>query len=133
MSRYRDFDAARAEHAAEPLTFRLAGRDFTTLPVIPAAVLLDLAAHSGQEVNGEAFHLFGECIRSLVVPEQRDAMNEALHEIGVDEMFAVVHWVMEELTGRPLDSAASSPDSPSKPGEPLSLAWRQRDEEARSA
>ncbi len=132
MSRHRDFDAARAEHAGEALTFRLAGRDFTTVPQIPAGVLLDLASYEDRPLDGFAFQLFGRFLRSIVVPEQQGAMREAMDEVGLDVVFDIVNWVIGEVTARPLPNASPSDGSPSPTGEPLRVAWSSPAEEALS-
>lgn len=110
MERYKDFDVARAEHEGEPLRFRLAGRDFQTLPFIPAGPLLELAANEGKSGAG-GFAAFGHFLRTVVVPDQRDEMDAAMTEVDFPTVRDVVSWILEESTARPLESADSSPNS----------------------
>lgn len=132
MDRYRDFDAARAEQTGEPLKFRLAGLDFETLTEIPAGVILDLASYADKPMDAEAFVIFGRFLRSIVIPEQRYAMNTALDSVSLSVMFEVAQWILGEITGRPLPSASSSPNGSESTGEPSNLAWLSPAEEARS-
>lgn len=110
MQRFRDFDAARAEHTGEPLRFRLAGREFETLPFLPAGALLDLAAQQGR-MGAQGFAAFGEFLRAAVVEDQRDDLREAMNRVDFPTVREVVSWILEESTARPLSSASDSPQS----------------------
>jgi hypothetical protein len=110
VERFKDFDVARAEHEAEPIRFRLAGRDFQTLPFIPAKPLLDLAAHEGK-MGASGFIAFGQFLHAVVIPDQRDEMDAAMSEVDFSTVREVVSWILEESTARPLASANASPGS----------------------
>jgi hypothetical protein len=131
MSRHRDFDAARAENVREPLTFRLAGRDFT-IERVPAGPLLDLASNSDLR-DTDALAAFGRFLIALVVPEQRDAMREALDDTDLPMLLELVRWVVEEATGSPLSEPSVSPDGPSSTGETPRVVSLSPVKETRSA
>lgn len=131
MSRHRDFDAARAEVQSEPLTFRLAGRDFT-IERVPAGPLLDLAAHAG-DTDAAAMAAFSRFLHALVIPSQRDDLVAALADVDLSTLFELVQWVIEEQTGRPLASPSPLPLDASQGGEPSRVVSLSAVGEARSA
>lgn len=110
MSRYKDFDAARAEFEGEPLRFKLGGREFETLPFLPARALLDLAAQ-GDSMGAAGFAAFGEFLSRTVIEAQRDDLAEAMNLVDFPTVREVVSWILEESTARPLSSATPSPES----------------------
>lgn len=114
MSRFRDFDVARAENVGEPLTFRLAERDFI-IDRVPAGPLLDLAGQAGLK-DADALVAFGRFLAHLVREDQRDAMREALDDTDLLTLLALVQWVIEESTARPLASVSSLSDGASANG-----------------
>lgn len=107
MSRHRDFDAARAENVGDPLTFRLAGRDFT-IERVPAGPLLELAEVSELE-GAAALKAFAHFLGVLVIPADRDELRNALDEVELSDVFTIVQWVVEEATARPLSRRSDSP------------------------
>lgn len=117
MDRFRDFDAALAE-LGDPLTFKLGGETFTCLPEIPAGPVLKLARHA-DKIDAEAFVVFGEFLRCIVIEEQRDALTEALDRVGLGTLLDLIAWLVQESTGRPLEVASSSPELPPGDGQPL--------------
>lgn len=132
MSRHRDFDAARAERALEPLTFTLGGQQFTTVPEIPVGPLLDLASKAG-DTDAAALAAFGAFMRAIVAPGDRDRFEAVLAATGIATMLELVAWVIEETTGGPLPGASSSPEAPSADGEPSRVVSLSPAPETRSA
>ena len=116
MGRHRDFDASRAENNAEPLTFRLAGYDFV-IERVPAGPLLDLAAN-GDATDAAAMAAFARFLKALVRPADRDQLAAALDDTDLTTVLELVRWVIEESTGRPLDTPLPSPPVASEDGEP---------------
>lgn len=112
--RFRDFDAARAERVEEPLTFKLGGYVFTCRGQIPVGPVLTLAT-SADLTGPDAIRALGQFLRDLVVDDDQAEFGRVLGEVGFDDLFAVVQWVLEEVTGRPLSSASPSP-SQAQPG-----------------
>ncbi len=108
MERFKDFDVARAEYEGEPLRFRLAGREFETLPFMPAGPLLDLAAN-GDSAGAAGFAAFGTFLHAVVIPAHRDALHDAMTEVDFPTVREVVSWILGESTARPLPSAEPSP------------------------
>lgn len=119
-TRHRDFDAARAEMAREPLTFKFNDVTFT-VGAVGAGALLDLiASMEGTEV--ETVAAFGRFVLGVVVEEQRDQFREALNAMSFNELDTLARWVIEESIGRPLPTGSPSEPSASEPSEPLPTA-----------
>ena len=118
MTRHRDFDVARAEHVGEPLTFRLAGRDFT-IPEVPAGPLLELAASLG---TGNIAVRFGSFLFAVLPEDQHETLVAALGEVNVATALDVATWIIEESLNRPLESASDSEPGPSPNGAASKLA-----------
>lgn len=122
MSRFKDFDAARAEAMGEPLTFKLGGEMFTATGEVPAAVLLDLGAAINSSDTIHAFALMQELLERLVAPEEEAQFARAMRRVGLESVLELVRWIVEETTGRPFVTASSSPAQPSEDGAPSKLA-----------
>lgn len=133
MSRFKDFDAARAEQHREPLTFRLGGEEFTITGVLPAGILLDIAA---AQSSGNQEAMFGAVVGmwdQLVPPADQERFAAAIRRVDLETMLALVEWVVEETTGRPFGSSSSSPEVPSQDGPPSRVVSLSPGREARSA
>ncbi len=92
MSRFRDFDAERAEAKGEPVEFVFRGERFTLPPSIPAAVILEVIAlrqESGDSAEVPAEAVFG-FVRALfgADTERLLAANPTVDELG-----EIVTWV----------------------------------------
>lgn len=126
MSRFRDFDAARAERASEPLEFKLGGELFTASGDMPAGLLLDAAA-SMHDPNAQG-DVFQALFNGIVAEEDHERFAAAVRRVDMQTVVDLVEWIMEEVTGRPLPSASpslaqlSTNGSPSKVASPP-LAW----------
>ena len=107
--RYVDFDAARAERVAEPLTLRAYGRDFELPSVMPAAVFLDVmriqAEREGeQEITAkEAVGLLQRVLPAAVLEELL-----GLDAFSLDDLTELVRMVMDAYTGGSGEAPAPS-------------------------
>lgn len=123
MSRFRDFDAARAAAAGDPLTFKLGGELFTASGELPAGVLLDLGRAVADDNTMVAIDLMQEFFESIVGADDEERFAKAMRRVGLETVTALVQWIVEESTGRPFVSASSSPRSSVEGGESSRLAW----------
>lgn len=130
MSAFRDFDVARAEANREPIRFRLAGRDFTTHPYLPAGPVLDLAMHA-EDGGVKAFAAFAEFLDAFVV--ETDDLRAALREIELPVVIEVARWLVAEANARPFESVSSSESPPPSTGAELNVSWTPTVVEGRSA
>ncbi len=111
MSRFRDFDAARAE--SEPLRFRLGGELFEMACVLPAGPLLDMARSKNDD---EAIVALASFFDQLIPEADRERFSEAIRRTDIRALAEAQAWIIAEATGRPLPNASPSPSSPSGNG-----------------
>lgn len=121
-SGYPTFRAAAADAAAAPIVFAVEGDDvpFTVPRPVPAIPLLDMAVDAmDQQAGGQAsqqaalaaFHRFLQgCLGDQWGRFRRSATRA---QLGVDQVLAIVQYVVSEATGRP-----TTPPSASVPGWP---------------
>lgn len=136
MGRHKDFDAARAEHAGEPLTFTLGGREWHCVTDLPITPVLDVAdVLDLDEMDPAAMRAITSLLTCVVVPDEREAFTETLRTegVGIRTLMEVISWAMEELSGRPLPSASPSPLVESPGGEPSRVVSLSQAPETRSA
>lgn len=110
MTRFKDFDAARAEHQREPLEFKLGGEHFVARGEVPAGVLLDAVAAGDEDAQRAA--AFTAMFEAIVHEEDADRFALAVRRVDLGTVYELVGWIMEEVTGRPLSSAGPSEPSP---------------------
>jgi hypothetical protein len=127
MSRFKDFDAARAEAHGEPLTFVLGGEMFTATGELPAGVLLDLGRAVAADNTLLTLDLLQEFFEAIVGPDDVDRFAKAVRRVGLETVQALLEWIVEESTGRPFTTASSSPlprvpDGATSKVEPVSWA-----------
>lgn len=131
MTRFKDFDAARAEHAREPIEFKLGGEHFVARGEVPAGVVLD-AVTAGDDMQTQ-LALFATLFEAIVADLDAERFALAVRRVDVETVFELVAWIMEEVTGRPLPSASPSPVEPSGDGPPSRVVSLSPVAEARSA
>lgn len=118
MSQHRDFDAARRERQLEQLTFTVGGDTFTIDASLPAGVLLDLGRYTASSDSQQAFAAFVGFWDEVIPPDDQERFAQAVRRVDLDTMIAMVEWIVEESTGRPLGRRSSSPEAPSTDGQP---------------
>jgi hypothetical protein len=121
MSRFRDFDAARAEHVRKPLSFRIGGEDFTVDGSLSSGILLDLG--KAMVLGDDTLMLQANIALwdEVVSEDDKERFATALRRTDMATMIDLVAWIVEESTGRPLGSQRVSWQSPSTNGEPSSM------------
>lgn len=112
---HRDFDAARREAVAEPLTFTLGGEDFAVPLPLPALPVLDLAAAADAEDVG-AFAAFGQFIFAILPTADHQRFRAT--RPGLSELLEIVQWLITEATGRPTGPPSGLPVRRSPTGTP---------------
>lgn len=115
MSRFRDFDAARAE--SEPIRFRLGGELFELACVLPAGPLLDMAR---AKTDDEAIPALVSFFEAIVPEEDKERFAAAIRKSDVRTLAEAQAWIIGEATGRPLSPASPSVALPSESG----VSWR---------
>lgn len=108
-----DFDAFRAERAAEPLTLRLGGKDYTLPPALPAAIALDLIRMRKEkgdtaEVPPEEIERFAR----LILGEQGE---EIIAAVSIDELGKLLIRLLEVYSPPNPASPAGTEKEPASP------------------
>lgn len=109
---FRDFAAARAETAREPVAFSLAGEHFDCLPqgaIVVSGALVAFAAADSLTVDTST--KFVRDVLDAGHEERFDKLLARKHEpVDRDTVVMLALWLVEVYTGRPI---LRSPDSPS--------------------
>ena len=106
LGNYDELPAEELER--EPLTFTLAGRDWTAVADVPVGLVFDLAEKQDLE-DADAYLAFRDFLLHVVIPEQRDEFLVALKGAGLKQLIRLVQGVMAAVTGGPTSAPASSP------------------------
>lgn len=120
--RFRDFDAALAEHERKPVTFRLGGRDFE---VVNTSAPLMMKVYRALE-EGIAGAVYFEALQWMVAEGDREALVAAIEsaDISIGGVIDIVNWIVQETTGSPFVESVSSADSQSTNGRGLKVVSR---------
>lgn len=111
-ARHKSFAASNESTPVEeqiPVTFDLAGETFTAKADIQGIVLMDFleASDSGGVASVVAFKSF---LKEALVEEEYTRLNSYLRTapttIGVEQIAAVVAYLVEEYTSRPTTASA---------------------------
>lgn len=130
MSRFNDFDAARAER--EPLRFRLGGELFE-IAVVPAGALLAIAAAEASKNTAQQFAAYQQFFESVIAAEDQERFAAAMLRVELSDTLDVIRWLIEEGTGRPFMNAPRSPVTPPESGAPSRVVSLSAVKETRSA
>lgn len=112
MGRYKDFDAARAEHAQKPIGFKVGGEEFTVDAALPAGILMDLGQAMVLGDDTKAFGAFVHLWEAIIPEADTERFAQALRRVDFATMFDLVGWIVEEATGRPKASGRFSWTAP---------------------
>lgn len=116
MSRFRDFDAARAEFAKDPVAFQLGGYRFECLPLLPADTLFAYLGSNGVGARDAHEAAVAFVVAQLADEADIDRFRKALGAADYTTAVALVEWMVEEYTGRPTQRPPGSPDGGSTGG-----------------
>lgn len=137
MAKYKDFDASRAERAAqdggtgsklvEPVRFTLRGDEYETKLVVPGSAMLGLAAADGLTGGAQVRALY-DFLDAVLTTDSRERFIQALRRdvnpIEITDVGEVTQFIMAELSGRPTGRPTPSPAGPSTTGGPsTAVAW----------
>lgn len=101
--RHRSFSASKRTEELEPITFDLEGEEFTALPKIPGAYLLDFMAEAGDD---------GTAAAGAILPFIEKALGEdewaRFEKVINDPDIAVEIETLVEIVGYLVESYADS-------------------------
>jgi len=131
MTGFPVFKAAQADAQGSPIQFGVEGEPtpFSIARPVPAIPLLDMAVEAMDGPSGDdrqalaAFHRFLQGVLADDWPRFRKASTRA--RLGVDEVLAIVRYVVTEATGRPTTPPSASPPGAPATGAPLTGAPSQ--------
>jgi hypothetical protein len=96
VSRFRDFDAGRAEATGEPVVFKVEGQEFSLPPELPAIVVLEVMSLRGSpdgEMSGEAVL---KLVRGIFGAETDRLLATG---IGIKRLEEVLTWAIGVYSG----------------------------------
>lgn len=114
MTRYIDFDAARAERQRDPVVVRIFGRDWELSSSLPAKVMLDIITAQATGVDEMTESQGAELVRALVPNAIFDAWLD--EGFSVDDLVELVPMLIRVYRG---GSDEDDPGEASAPSETL--------------
>lgn len=101
MSRFKQFEIAKAETAGEGPSFGMADQVFQCLPVLPVAAIAELTKDSGGIVQAVAF------FEAVLIPEDvvrfHTLLADKVRVVTGEIITEVLSWLVEEYTARPTE------------------------------
>jgi hypothetical protein len=105
MARTKDFGAAKDLSSFEPLTFTLAGQEFTCRPAIQGQSVMKLAASADPDNPSSGAIAVQQFFKVAMDEENYKKFDELTtspdHIIEMSTLSEIVQWLMEEYTNRP--------------------------------
>jgi hypothetical protein len=124
----KDFDAERHAHmlTADARTFTIGGETFTYRASVRPEVLFEIAELDTDRPTGEVFAVMDRMIVNMLEPGESGDAGErwfALRQrdddpITIDDLNALVEWLVEAQAGRPTQPPSSSSPSQEANGTP---------------
>ncbi len=112
MTRYIDFDAARAERQREPVVVRIFGRDWELPASLPAKVMLDVVAAQAKGVDEMTESQGAELVRALVPKDIFDAWLD--EGFSVDDLVELVPMLIRIYRGGSGEEEQGEASAPSE-------------------
>lgn len=120
---HKDFDAARRERQNEPLSFTLAGEQFTCLPILPWVTMENLIRPYQEQGEMGVVLQIGPLMEACLIDEDVERFHAILTRkddpIDLETVTAIVEWLLESYTGRPTERFSSLPGGQSTTGASL--------------
>ena len=105
MTRFKDFGGVDENSSVEPITFKLHGEEFTAMPEIQGAVLLEFIEKSGSEDASVSASNLISIFQDVLVPESLERFNILVQSkdriVKVEKLGEIVGWLISEYSGRP--------------------------------
>lgn len=115
----KDFDAARRERKRtlnpeqdKPIVFQIGGHAFSCAKVLPYGLVLDIALVPDDAPQTLQVAALNNLILQMIRPEHHEAWEALTRDtedgLDLDDIKAVVSWMMEVYTGRPTVPSSTS-------------------------
>jgi len=104
--RFKDFGSGTGgDAAAEPLSFKLHGEEFSCVPRVQGKLMLSLVAESGSNDPAKAAGLINKFFKQVLVEESFFRFEALLEHpekiVTVETLAEITAWLVEEYSGRP--------------------------------
>lgn len=114
----KDFDEARRIREQKDRSFVLSGQTFTyRAAVAPEAILAwsDAVTGNAELTEAEWLHMFDQTVLAILDADQEEKWRaarsiDAPHPLNLDDIRAVMRWLIGEATGRPTGEPQGSSD-----------------------
>ena len=105
MTRNKNFDEGDSQSEKEPITFTLKGEEFTAIPEIQGAVLMDLIKGASSEDPTESFDMMMELFDNALEDESlvrfKALIKDKKRIVPIEKLTEVVAFLIEEYADRP--------------------------------
>lgn len=104
MAKFRDFGSGASTQAPEDISFKLHEEEFTCLPEIQGAVLLDMVGADGENAArsaGAITEFFGKVLDDDSAKRFEDLVKSKDRFVSIETLGEIVGWIIEEYTNRP--------------------------------
>jgi hypothetical protein len=108
--RFKDFGADVPE-TTEPITFKLHDEEFTCMPEVQAAVVLELASLASGDVGPEGGTVILDFYKNVLEDESYERFNALIHSkkiVRMEKLGEIAGWLLEEYTARPEEQPEAS-------------------------
>lgn len=97
---------------ADPLTFSLAGQDFTARPKLPGWLLLKFVARTTSDKRGADAGALFDFFRDVLQPESLERFETLVtgdeYDVEMETLGDISSWLIQEYTERPTQPPSSS-------------------------
>lgn len=121
-TRHRDFSVAKLdpEIKNDPITFNLAGEEFTCRAVLPGWLMVKFVAESSRDARGSDLAAIYSFFRDVLVPESLVRFERLMYgdeyNIELDTLGEITNWLVGLYTARPTELPSPSTNGHGKTG-----------------
>ena len=120
QARFKDFGTPHRADDYEPLTFQLAGQEFSCKGAVPGNVLLKFIAEADSNSGGRAAEAMRTFFYSVMEPDEAKRFYDLLDgdEFIIDmlDLVEISSWIIEEYSERPTQPSKASSSGRTKAG-----------------
>jgi hypothetical protein len=114
MTRFVDFDAARAERVVEPLILKAYGREFQLPPAMSAALFLDIISmREGREDSDAVTFADAQMLLRNIMSEEMLADLLTEPNFSADDLISLAMMIMQAYTSGPSEVSPGGASAPS--------------------
>ena len=113
-TRHKDFNVEKLnpEVKNDPITFTLAGEEFTCRAKLPGWLMVKFVASSTRDIRGADIGAVYNFFRDVLVPESLVRFEALMYtdeyDIELDTLADITNWLVSEYTARPTQQPSPS-------------------------